>query len=165
VALAAVLAAGPRVLILDEPTGGLDARARGEIMAAVAGFNVAGGTVVLITHDMPLVAEYARRAVVLLEGRVLFDGAIPDLLWARRDLVARAGLSLPPVVRLATRLARRRGLAAGVLTPDGLAEVWSGLPALATPCGPGERPPTDVDPAPGQLISSRSTDGTGPQGE
>jgi energy-coupling factor transport system ATP-binding protein len=142
VALAAVFAAGPRVLILDEPTGGLDSRGRREIMAAVAGFNADGGTVVLITHDMLLVAEYARRAVVLFEGRVLFDGAIPDLLWGRRDLVARAGLSLPPVVRLANRLARRRGLATGVLTPKDLVEAWAGL----------ERPTAGTTPAPGQLV-------------
>jgi energy-coupling factor transporter ATP-binding protein EcfA2 len=155
VALAAVLAAGPRVLILDEPTGGLDARSRSEIMSVIAGFNAgtlarsaepgraaspkarprgqaaptlgaAGGTVLLITHDMVLVAEYARRAVVLVDGRVLFDGAVPDL-FRQRDLLARAGLGLPPVVRLANRLARH-GLAAGVLTPHDLVEAWAGPP-------------------------------------
>jgi energy-coupling factor transporter ATP-binding protein EcfA2 len=124
VALASVLAAGPRVLILDEPTGGVDARGREEIMAVVTGFNAAGGTVVLITHDMAVVAEYARRAVVLLDGRVLYDGSIPNL-FGRRDLVAQAGLSLPPVVRLAKRLARH-GLAEGVLTPAGLVDAWVG---------------------------------------
>jgi energy-coupling factor transport system ATP-binding protein len=124
VALAAVLAAGPRVLILDEPTGGLDARSRTGIMDAVARFHATGGTVVLITHDISVVAEYARRAVVLLEGRVLFDGTVVDLL-GRRELLARAGLSLPPVVRLANRLARH-GLAAAALTPADLTAVWTG---------------------------------------
>ena len=98
-------------------------------MAVVAGFNAAGGSVVLITHDMPVVAEYARRAVVLLDGRALYDGSIPEL-FARRDLVARAGLSMPPVLRLARRLARR-GLTAGVLTPADLVEAWAG-PARLT---------------------------------
>jgi energy-coupling factor transporter ATP-binding protein EcfA2 len=124
VALAAVLASEPRVLILDEPTGGLDARGRLEIMAAVAAFNAAGGTVVLITHDMPAVAEHARRAVVLVEGRVLYDGSVPHL-FDRRDLLARAGLGVPPVVRLARRLARR-GLTANVLTPADLVDAWVG---------------------------------------
>jgi energy-coupling factor transporter ATP-binding protein EcfA2 len=131
VALAAVLAAAPRVVILDEPTGGLDARSRREIMSVIAGFNVgapalgaAGGTVLLITHDMALVAEYARRAVVLVDGRVLFDGAVSDL-FRRRDLLARAGLGLPPVVRLANRLARH-GLAGDVLTTDDLVEALAG---------------------------------------
>jgi energy-coupling factor transporter ATP-binding protein EcfA2 len=139
VALAAVLAAGPPVLILDEPTGGVDARGREEILSAVAGFNAAGGTVVLITHDMPAVAEYARRAVVLLEGRVLYDGSIPGL-FGRRDLVARAGLSLPPVVRLANRLARRMDLVTGALTPAGMVEAWAGpqrLPLRAARSDPG----------------------------
>jgi hypothetical protein len=86
----------------------------------------AGGTVLLITHDMALVAEYARRAVVLADGRVLFDGAVPDL-FRQRNLLARAGLGLPPVVRLAKRLARH-GLAAGVLTPDDLVEALAGPP-------------------------------------
>jgi energy-coupling factor transporter ATP-binding protein EcfA2 len=130
VALAAVLATRPQVLILDEPTGGLDAGSRAGIMDAVARFHATGGTVVLITHDMSVVAEYARRAVVLSDGRVLFDGAVADLLLGRRDLVARAGLSLPPVVRLANRLARH-GLAAVVLTPADLIAVWTA--AQSTP--------------------------------
>jgi energy-coupling factor transporter ATP-binding protein EcfA2 len=132
VALAAVLAARPLVLILDEPTGGVDASGREEIMAAVAGFNAAGGTVVLITHDMAVVAECARRAVVLLDGRVRYDGSVPNL-FGRRDLVAQAGLSLPPVVRLAKRLARH-GLAEGALTPAELVDAWAGP----------ERMPADV---------------------
>jgi energy-coupling factor transporter ATP-binding protein EcfA2 len=143
VALAAVLAAGPRVLILDEPTGGLDARARGEIMGAAARFHASGGTVVLITHDIPAVAEYARRAVVLLDGRVLFDGPVPDLLLDRREVLARAGLGLPPVVRLAKRLTRH-GLAARVLTPADLVE------ALAR----AERPPASIP-----LSASRRLEG------
>jgi energy-coupling factor transport system ATP-binding protein len=143
VALAAVLAVDPQVLILDEPTGGLDARSRDEIMAALARFHAAGGTVVLITHDIPVVAEYARRAVVLFEGRVLFDGSVPDLLLGRRDLLARAGLSLPPVVRLAKRLANR-GLTSTVLTPADLVAVWAGperLPANAVPRPDGSELP------------------------
>ncbi|MFN2168511.1 MAG: ABC transporter ATP-binding protein, partial [Anaerolineae bacterium] len=111
VALAAVLAGTPPVLILDEPTGGVDARGREGIMTTLASFNAAGGTVVLITHDMPAVAEHARRAVVLVEGQVLYDGSVSDL-FGRRDLLVRAGLSLPPVVRLAQRLTRRAGLTA-----------------------------------------------------
>jgi energy-coupling factor transport system ATP-binding protein len=123
VALAAVLAARPPVLILDEPTGGVDARGREEITAAIAGFNSVGGTN-SDHHDMPVVAEYARRAVVLVEGRVLYDGPVPGL-FGRRDLVAQAGLSLPPVVRLASRLARH-GLETGVLTLSGMVEAWAG---------------------------------------
>jgi energy-coupling factor transporter ATP-binding protein EcfA2 len=149
VALAAVLASEPRVLILDEPTGGVDARGRSEIMAAVAGFNAAGGTVVLITHDMPVVAEFARRAVVLVDGRVRYDGAVPDL-FSRRDLLAQAGLNLPPVVRLARRLAHH-GLAAVVLTPADLVRAWVGP----------ERPQTNGPRYSGSSAATGGTDATG----
>ncbi len=104
VALAAILAARPRVLVLDEPTGGLDSRSQQELMAAVVSFNRQGGTVLLITHDMRLVAEYAARAVVMLDGQVLFDGA-PRALFARPDVMAQAHLAPPAVIRLAQRLA------------------------------------------------------------
>lgn len=104
VTVAAVLAARPQVLVLDEPTGGLDSRSQQELMSAVVAFNRAGGTVLLITHDMRLVAEYAARAVVMLDGRVRFDGT-PQALFLRDDVVTGACLAVPPVVRLAQQLA------------------------------------------------------------
>ena len=110
-------------------------------MTTLASFNAAGGTVVLITHDMPAVAEHARRAVVLVEGQVLYDGSVSDL-FGRRDLLVRAGLSLPPVVRLAQRLTRRAGLTAGIRTPADLADAWVGAeqaPPTATPMKPPAR--------------------------
>ena len=87
VAVAAVLATHPQVLVLDEPTGGLDARSREELMAAVTTFNRSGGTVILITHNMRLVAEYASRAVVMAGGQVVFDAA-PRALFERREILA-----------------------------------------------------------------------------
>ncbi len=122
VALAAVFAAQPQALILDEPTGGLDWRSRQELMAVVAGFNGLGRTVILITHDMRLVAEYATRAVVLLAGRVLFDGA-PRALFAEPAILAQAGLALPSVTRLADRL-RSEGMPPGVLTSPEFIAAW-----------------------------------------
>ncbi len=129
VALASVLAVQPDVLILDEPSGGLDARSRQQLMAAVAGHHAAGRTIVLITHDMPLVAEYAARVVVLVEGRVLFDGSTPEF-FSRRDVLGRAGLAAPPAARLAARLAPY-GLSRNVLTPADFAAAWHGRPVAA----------------------------------
>ncbi len=121
VALAAIIAAQPKALILDEPTGGLDWRSRQEFMEIVANFNTLGRTVVLITHDMRVVAEYATRAVVLLAGQVLFDGT-PQELFSRTELLDQAGLALPPVTRLANRL-NAYGIVPNTLT---LAEFVAG---------------------------------------
>jgi len=122
VALAAVLAGQPRTLILDEPTGGLDWRSQQELLEAVAHFHHLGHTVILITHDMDLVARYATRAVVLLNGEVLFDGT-PQELFGQPELLGRARLTLPPVARLARRLSRY-GLAPDICTVAQLAAAW-----------------------------------------
>jgi energy-coupling factor transport system ATP-binding protein len=120
VALASVLATQPALLILDEPTDGLDARSQHELMDEVVRFNREGGAVLLITHDVRLAAEYAPRAVVLAAGRVLFDGTSRQLFW-RADMLAQAGLRPPQVKRLAERL----GLAgADVLTPAEFVAAW-----------------------------------------
>ncbi len=122
VALAAVLATQPQALVLDEPTGGLDARSRQELMEAVVAFNREQRTVILITHDMGIVTEYASRTVVLVSGQVVFDGA-PQDLFERTDILQQARLAVPPVVRLARRL-QPCGLPRGVLTCAEFAAAW-----------------------------------------
>jgi energy-coupling factor transporter ATP-binding protein EcfA2 len=122
VAVAAIIASQPQVLILDEPTGGLDWRSKQELMDAVTAFHILGRTVVLITHDMRLVAEHVNRAIVLLNGRLIFDGTPRDL-FGRPEVLAQAGLALPPVARLANRLSRE-GMAPGVLTLAEFASAW-----------------------------------------
>jgi energy-coupling factor transport system ATP-binding protein len=123
--LAAVLAARPDVLILDEPTGGLDMHSRRTLMSVVAAYNRRGRTVILITHDMRLVAEYAARALVMAGGRIAFDG-MPAALFAQRNVLAQARLAVPPVVRLAQRLTPL-GLAPGALTCADFAAAWQAL--------------------------------------
>jgi energy-coupling factor transporter ATP-binding protein EcfA2 len=105
VTLASVLATRPRILVLDEPTGGLDWQSREDLLARAQAFHDAGGTVILITHDVRLMAERGERIVILLKGGVCFDGSA-DELFRRRDLLAQAQLTAPPVARLAQRLAR-----------------------------------------------------------
>lgn len=104
VTLASALAARPRILVLDEPTGGLDWQSREELMGRVQAFHAGGGTVILITHDVRLLAERGERIVILLKGRICFDGRAAEL-FSRRDLLAQAQLTAPPAVRLAQRLA------------------------------------------------------------
>ncbi len=103
VALAAVVASRPELLILDEPTGGLDWGSAQEMLDFLDELNRQGTTILLITHDMKTVAERARRCIVLVDGRIHFDGT-PRALFARPDLLAEASLAAPAVTQLAERL-------------------------------------------------------------
>ncbi|HVA39959.1 MAG TPA: energy-coupling factor transporter ATPase [Candidatus Binataceae bacterium] len=106
-AVASVLALRPRMLILDEPTTGLDYREQRRMMALVGDLNRAGIAIVMITHTPWLVAEYARRVVLMRHGRVTFDGAVRTFL-ARDDLLAGSSFRAPE----ATALGRRFGVVA-----------------------------------------------------
>ncbi|MGQ9490767.1 MAG: ABC transporter ATP-binding protein [Anaerolineae bacterium] len=129
VALAAVLAARPQILVLDEPSGGLDGQSLQELMAGVVAFHQQGGAVLLITHDMRLVAEYAEHVAVLLAGQLLFEGS-PDALFRNREVLRRAHLAVPPVVRLAQRLAVH-GFCDRVLTAAEFVAAWQARVAPA----------------------------------
>jgi energy-coupling factor transport system ATP-binding protein len=115
-AVASVLALRPRMLILDEPTTGLDYREQRRMMALVTDLNRAGIAIVMITHTPWLVAEYARRVVLMRQGRASFDGGVRDFL-ARDDLLSGSSFRAPE----ATTLGRRFGVVA--LGPDELA-AW-----------------------------------------
>ena len=103
VSIASVIAMDPDVLILDEPTTGLDAEESAELMRRLKRLNDDGKTIILITHDMKLVAEHAKRVVVISEGRVLLDsdprGAFSDL-----EILRQSNLVPPAVTQLAHRL-------------------------------------------------------------
>jgi len=103
VTVAAVFAMRPRILVLDEPTNGLDRRSTDELMARVTGLQREGHTVLLITHDMRLVADNAPWTVVLHEGRVLAQGPTRDVL-ARSGPMQTAHIAPPQITRLARRL-------------------------------------------------------------
>jgi energy-coupling factor transport system ATP-binding protein len=109
VAIAGVLAMEPRVLILDEPTAGLDPATRQEILNHIARLHRERGlTIVLITHSMDAVARLCRRLIVLDRGRVVMDGPVRAVFSDPARLEA-LGLGLPQVTLVARRL-RERGL-------------------------------------------------------
>ena len=114
-AVASVLALRPRLLILDEPTTGLDHREQRSMMALIQQLNRSGIAIVMITHTPWLVAEYAKRVVLIRKGHKLFDGAVEEF-FAQDDLLARSSFRAPPV----TQLSRRFGSVA--LTPQALAD-------------------------------------------
>ena len=103
--VASALVTSPAVLILDEPTFGQDLRNTRELMTILREERDRGTTVVLITHDLSLVAELADRAVAMSEGRIGFDGT-PAELFARADL-PRFGLALPPTAEAFARAHQR----------------------------------------------------------
>jgi energy-coupling factor transport system ATP-binding protein len=75
VAVAGILAMEPEILVLDEPTRGLDPKGRRDLMAIFNGiYQTENKTIILISHDMDLVSEYAKRIIVLNEGKIVFDG-------------------------------------------------------------------------------------------
>ena len=102
-AVAGVLALAPQVIILDEPTTGLDHREQQDLLGLAREVHAQGHTVIMVTHSMWAAATYARRLVVLLEGKVLLDGPAREVL-AERELLAQARLVPPAVVQLSRAL-------------------------------------------------------------
>jgi energy-coupling factor transport system ATP-binding protein len=119
-ATASVLAMETDILVLDEPTTGQDFVARRQIMDLAAGLHQRGRTILIVTHDMALVAQYCTRAIVLNAGQVFMD-AVPLELFQRDEVLAAAGLEIPPVTRLARGLAAF-GVSGAVRTVDELYE-------------------------------------------
>lgn len=106
VALAGVLAMEPRVLILDEPTAGLDPRGREEILSLIHTYPALGMTVVLVSHSMDDVAELADQVLVMHRGKVFMTGTPPEL-FARRAELEEIGLGVPAAARLVDLLKER----------------------------------------------------------
>ncbi|MER7484408.1 ATP-binding cassette domain-containing protein [Streptomyces sp. NPDC126497] len=109
-AIAGAVAMRPRVLILDEPTAGLDPDGQERLLAALDRLRAGGTTVVMATHDVDLALRWADDAALLTPAGVS-TGPVAELL-ARTDLLRAAGLRLPWGVAVA-RLLRAQGLAAG----------------------------------------------------
>ncbi len=97
VAIAGVLAMEPEVLILDEPTAGLDPKGRDEILGLIKKLQTETGmTIILVSHSMEDVANYVDRIIVMSGGSVMLDGAPKDVFAHYKDLEA-VGLAAPAV--------------------------------------------------------------------
>ena len=94
VAIAGILAMDPEVIVLDEPTAGLDPRGKKEILTILANLQKQGKTIIIATHDMDLVATYADHVQVMCEGRKLLEGS-PSEVFAQPELITKAGIYLP----------------------------------------------------------------------
>lgn len=107
VAIAGVLAMKPEVLILDEPTAGLDPAGRDEILGLVSKMHKELGiTIILVSHSMEDVAEYVERLIVMNQGEVMYDGA-PKEVYAHYKELEAVGLAAPQVTYLMNELAEK----------------------------------------------------------
>jgi energy-coupling factor transport system ATP-binding protein len=91
VAVASALACDPQVLVLDEPTTGLDGPQQERMMDLLRDLNARGRTIIIITHSMWAAASYAHRVVVMARGKVVADGPTRDV-FANREALAEAHL-------------------------------------------------------------------------
>lgn len=105
-ALASVIVCEPEVVVLDEPTTGLDCRECEKVMEAVEELHERGTTIVMVCHDMEVVSDHARRVVAMTEGRVIGDGPAGDVL-RDRDILRRAHLMPPQIMQIGMGLAAR----------------------------------------------------------
>lgn len=104
VAIAGVLAMQPKILVLDEPTAGLDPKGRDEILGQIAHLKKETGiSVVLVSHSMEDVANYVERIIVMSKGRVLFDDT-PREVFAHVEELEAVGLAAPQVTYILHRL-------------------------------------------------------------
>ena len=115
VAIAGILAMNPDVLVLDEPTAGLDPQGQHEMMEM---FNTLHKqyhkTIILVTHDMNLVAEYAEEMIVMHRGEMKFKGA-PQQVFKEVDALRECGIILPIAAQNYHELANKIGLSVGNL--------------------------------------------------
>ncbi len=138
VAIAGVLAMRPKILILDEPTAGLDPRGRTAILAMIKRLHAdTGMTVVMVSHSMDDIAPLATRLIVMSRGELVMTGT-PREVFRHRDELKAIGLGVPQGAELCYRLRE-----AGYPLPEGLytlPEVRSAVLALVHGSAAAERP-------------------------
>ena len=115
VAIAGVLAMEPKVLILDEPTAGLDPAGRNSILNMIRNLHKESGiTIIMVSHNMDDISTLATRLVVMSKGRMVLTGS-PREVFQQRELLESVGLGVPQAAQLAEEL-----IAAGYDIPQGL---------------------------------------------
>lgn len=102
VAIAGIIASEPDILILDEPTAGLDPKGKKEILELIAAYHKTGKTVIVVTHDMDIVLEYSEKVIVLNNGK-LIDILSPDELFKKEDL-EELSLEMPNLIKFKNQL-------------------------------------------------------------
>lgn len=125
VAIASTLAMRPKAIVVDEPTTGQDFRQSTDIMNFLTQLWKEGHTIIIITHEMPIVAAYAQRVVALCEGKILLDGPTREV-FARPDELRQTFVKPPQVTRLGQAW-RDAGVRTDAITVDELVESLDGV--------------------------------------
>jgi energy-coupling factor transport system ATP-binding protein len=120
--IASVLAMGPRIIILDEPDTGQDYRGSLRIMDIARGLHKQGYTIIFVTHNMSLAAEYARRLIVMSGKGIFMDGS-PGEIFYRADELAVARIIPPQIVRLSLELRKELKLELNALSAAELGQA------------------------------------------
>ncbi|NNG67509.1 ABC transporter ATP-binding protein [Caldanaerobacter subterraneus] len=105
IAVASILAARPKVIILDEPTTGLDYKEQKRMMELVKRLNESGHTIIMITHTMWIVAEYAHKVAVMRDGKIEMYGKVRDV-FKEEERLLELSLKPPSIVSLSNRLGK-----------------------------------------------------------
>ncbi len=132
VAIAGVLAMRPRVLVLDEPTAGLDPRGRNELLELIRRLHdEEGNTIVMVSHSMDDISALAQRIIVMNEGRVAMDGT-PREVFAHPQELVDMHLGVPAAAQLAMELKKRGyNLPDNVYTLDEMRSLILAMPDRA----------------------------------
>jgi len=104
VAIAALLAMKPKVLVLDEPTANLDPVSAKSVISVLSRLNASGVTIIIVEHRLEMLAEIASRCMILDCGRIALDGSPREVLYS--DLAERIGVGIPKAIVVAKRLGR-----------------------------------------------------------
>jgi energy-coupling factor transport system ATP-binding protein len=115
VALASIMVARPEILILDEPTRGMDYKLKSELMSFLNNYRSKGNTVIVITHDVEIVAEFADRVILMSEGKIVTYGD-------KREVLSKALLFSPQINRLVQAF-EKYGVPDNILTVDELMDT------------------------------------------
>jgi energy-coupling factor transport system ATP-binding protein len=122
--VAAVIAMRPEVIVMDEPTTAQDYLGRHRIARLGKKLNENGHTVIMITHDMNLVTQYADRTVVMANGEILLDGPTSKV-FSEHDTLKKAFIKPPPIAILDKEL-QAEGVPQGILTVDAMVNTLTG---------------------------------------
>ena len=116
IAIASVLSGKPQILILDEPTRGLDYKIKKDLMNYLIDYKKSGGTVILISHDIEIIAEFGERVILMSEGRIIAD--------ADKHQILSNSLYFAPQINRLVQPFTKYGLPSDVLTVEEIMQVY-----------------------------------------